>query len=553
MKPEAIDRDASFAVRLAYPNTASVGASYLGFHKIFAAFSAVCQCEAAFMPDNGGAGTLNLARCDLAAFSFTFEMDVLNLLRMLKENNIPLMAAERNDRHPLVCAGGIVPTMNPEPFAAFFDFFVLGEGELAIPALVGKLSASRHGSREQRLRDIADIEGVYIPSLYEVEENSDGSIKTRCPLDDAPERVKRLYDPDFGRTGSAQLAGLEGSIFRDSHLIETGKGCGQGCRFCASGFVYRPVRHVDKERLFAQIDEGLAPGGLARKERIGLIGSAICEHPEIGAVYDHILKKGGGINVSSLRVEYLSAETLARLAAGGLKTMTIAPEAGSERLRRAVNKRMTDDDVLGAVRLAADAGILNVKCYFLIGLPGERDEDIAALASLAKRIRDELLAGSKRHGRAGKITVGVNPFVPKPQTPFQWEPVAPLAELKEKSAQLKKALLRESNMELKIEGGKNAAAQGLLSVGGRSVSTLIMRAFEEGGWTAALKTPAAKSAYARRKEFGEALPWDFIDSGVTKKYLQAEAGKAANEKTTPPCPPEHAGCKRCGEFLGNCC
>ncbi len=548
MKPQAIARDESFAVRLVYPNTAAVGASYLGFHKILAAFDAVCRCDAAFMPDEGSTGPLNIARCDLAAFSFTFEMDVLNLLRMLKENNIPLMAAERNDRHPLVCAGGIVPTMNPEPFAAFFDFFVLGEGELAIPALVEKLSASRHQPREDRLRDIASIEGVYIPSLYVVEDNHDGFIKSRRALGGAPERVKRLYDPGFGRTGSAQLAGLEGSIFKDSHLIETGKGCGQGCRFCASGFVYRPVRHVDKERLFAQIDEGLA-----RKERIGLIGSAICEHPEIGAVYDHILKKGGGINVSSLRVEYLSADTLAKLAAGGLKTMTIAPEAGSDRLRRAVNKRMTDEDVLGAVRLAADVGILNVKCYFLIGLPGERDEDIAALAALAKRIRDELLAGSKRHGRAGKITVGVNPFVPKPQTPFQWEPVAPLAALKEKSAKLKKALSRESNMELKIEGGKNAAVQGLLSVGGRSVSALIFRAFEEGGWTAALKSPAAKSVYARRKEFGEALPWDFIDSGVARKYLQAEAEKAPSEKTTPPCPPEHAGCKRCGEFTGNCC
>ncbi len=548
MKPQEIGRDVSFSVRLAYPNTAAVGASYLGFHKILAAFDAVCRCEAAFMPEEGSAGTLNLARCDLAAFSFTFEMDALNLLRMLKENNIPLRAEQRNERHPLVCAGGIVPTMNPEPFAPFFDFFVLGEGELAIPSLVEKLSASRRLPRAQRLRDIASIEGVYVPSLYAVEENSDAAIKIRRPLDGAPERVKRLYDPGFGRSGSAQLAGLEGSIFRDSHLIETGKGCGQGCRFCASGFVYRPVRHVDKEALFAQIDEGLA-----RKERIGLIGSAICEHPDIGEVYDHILAKGGGINVSSLRVEYLSAGTLAKLAAGGLKTMTIAPEAGSERLRRAVNKRMTDDDVLGAVRLAADAGILNVKCYFLIGLPGERDEDIAALAALVKKIRDELVSGSKRHGRAGKITIGVNPFVPKPQTPFQWEPVAPLAELKEKSEKLKKALQGESNMELKIEGGKNAAVQGLLSVGGRSVSAFILRAFEEGGWAAALKSPAAKAVYARRKDLSEILPWDFIDSHVAKKYLQAEAEKAASEKTTPPCPPEHAGCKRCGAFLGNCC
>ncbi len=548
MKPQTIDRDTSFSVRLIYPNTAAVGASYLGFHKILAAFDAVCRCETAFMPEEGSAGALNLSRCDLAAFSFTFEMDVLNLLRMLKENNIPLKAGERTERHPLVCTGGIVATMNPEPFAAFFDFFVLGEGELAIPPLVQKLSASRHQPRAERLRDIASIGGIYVPSLYEVEETGDGPVKSRRALDGAPERVKRLYDPGFGRTGSAQLPGLEGSIFRDSHLIETGKGCGQGCRFCASGFVYRPVRHVDKEALFAQIDEGLA-----RKERIGLIGSAICEHPEIGAVYDHILEKGGGINVSSLRVEYLSAGTLAKLAAGGLKTMTIAPEAGSERLRRAVNKRMTDDDVLGAVRLAADAGILNVKCYFLIGLPGERDEDIDALAALAKKIRDELLAGSRRHGRAGKITIGVNPFVPKPQTPFQWAAVAPLGEIKEKSARLKKALQGESNLELKIEGGKNAAVQGLLSVGGRHATPLILRAFEEEGWTAVLKTPAAKNVYARRKGFDEILPWDFIDSGVARTYLQAEAEKAAIERTTPPCPPEHAGCKRCGAFLGNCC
>ncbi len=553
MKPEtrasggpAEGGNASFATALIYPNSAAVGASYLGFHKIYGAFEALCRVDACFMPSEGTSAGLGLGEYHLAAFSLTFEMDILNLLRMLKENGIPLLSAQRDERHPLVCAGGIVPTMNPEPFAPFFDFLVLGEGELALPQLVATLAATSDKPRAERLRAIAQIAGVYVPALYDVAEDENGAVAERV-AHGAPERVKRLYDPGFGRKGSEQILELDPGVFRGAHLLETGKGCGQGCRFCASGFLYRPVRHVDKDVLLGQIDRALA-----HKERIGLIGSAICEYPAINEVYDHILKKGGGINVSSLRVEYVTAETLAALAAGGMKTITIAPEAGSERLRNAVNKQMADADILDTVRIAAGAGILNVKCYFLIGLPGERDEDIDALVQLARKIRDELVQGSKQHGRAGKVTVGINPFVPKAQTPFQWEPVAPLPELKKKGARLQKALGRESNMELRIESGRNAALQGLLSAGGRRVAPLILQAFDEGGWNNVLKSPAAKAVYGRARNFGETLPWDFIDSGYAKAYLMKEAEKARQEKTTPPCPPEHAGCRRCGDFKGNC-
>lgn len=541
-------RDATFSVCLAYPNTREVAAGYLGFHKIFSAFDACCRCVPAFLTEEGTIdGPRNIRGVGLIAFSVTFEMDFANILSMLEAWGIPLKSADRNERHPLVVMGGIVPTMNPEPLAEFADFFVLGEGEMTLGEWVGRLSAAGRSPRAERLSVIKDVAGVYVPSLYEIQYGPDGGIASRRALDGAPARVGRLYDPGFGTKGSAETEVFGESVFKDSRLIETGKGCGQGCRFCAAGFVYRPVRHVSLDLLERQADEGLAAKG-----RIALIGSAICEHPRIAELYRHILQKGGGLTVSSLRVEFLTGETLGLLAQGGLKTMTIAPEAGSFRLRGIVNKPITDDDVLNAVSMGAEAGILNVKCYFLIGLPGEEEGDVEALIALSKKIRDALLAGSKKRGRAGKITIGINPFVPKAQTPFQWEPVAPLDELKAKVLAVKRGLAREANIELRAESPKNAAAQGVLSMGGRGAADMLLRARAEKGWTALLRTDAAKRVYARRKGYAEVLPWDFIDGGVSREYLEKEHARALKGKTTPPCPPEKAGCRRCGDFSGNC-
>lgn len=552
MPQKAKEREFRLSVCLVYPNTQKVGASYLGFHKIYSALSEVCDCDTAFLPEGGGKlrsqnQNRELGSFDLLAFSLTFETDILNVLEILKRAGVPLEREERDDDQPLVCAGGIAPTLNPEPFADFFDFMVIGEGELTLREWVEKLAESGGKRRMERLESLAGTAGVYVPSLYEEELAETGRIISRKTLGSGPAVVKRLYDVSFAKKGSAQVMDME-TVFGDSWLLETGKGCGQGCRFCAAGFIYRPTRHVDLERLVEQISDGLA-----RKKRIGLIGSAICEHPDIKKVYAEILRQGGGINVSSLRIGYVDSEMLRQLVRGGLHTMTIAPEAGTERLRRSVNKNVADAEILGTVGEAVTAGMRNVKMYFLVGLPGEEDGDVTAIVTLVKKLRDEFVKKSKPLGRAGKITVAVNPFVPKPQTPFQWEPFAAQKDLKRKMAEVKKGLSREANVELKLESGKGAAVQALMSLGNRTAGRGAVRAFTDGDWKNALREAGLASASLAGRDKNEILPWDFIDSGVTKEYLWKERERAFAGKVTPPCPPGLSGCERCGKFLGNCC
>jgi radical SAM superfamily enzyme YgiQ (UPF0313 family) len=539
------------SVCLVYPNLQKLGLSYLGFHKIYSALNAICDCDIAFLTEEGGKPRSNfqnkpLGNFDLLAFSITFETDILNLFSILTAAGVPLEQDRREHTHPLVCAGGIAPTLNPEPFAIFLDFMVIGEGELTLEQWVKKLADNRALDRAERLAEIAAVDGVYVPSLYEVEIGERQKIISRRPLGAAPEKVNRLYDRAFAKSGSAQVFDEE-TVFKDSWLIETGKGCGQGCRFCAAGFIYRPVRHVGLEKLSAQIDEGLK-----LRKRVGLIGSAICEHPRIKDVYSKIIEKGGGVNVSSLRVGYVDEDMLKLLVKGGLHTMTIAPEAGSERLRRAVNKDVSDDEIVTTVGTAVSAGMANIKLYFLIGLPGEQADDVTAIVGLVKRLRDELLNKSKQHGRAGKIMAAINPFVPKAQTPFQWESLAPQKELKNKMAEIRSGLARESNVELKLESAKHAAPQALLSVGNRNAGKIALEAFRDGNWKIVQKRYSNFNAFFHGGGMDEILPWDFIDSGVTKEYLWKEREKSYQGKTTAPCLPEMAGCKRCGEFEGNC-
>ena len=545
------------AVCLVYPNRSRVGVSNLGFQKIYAAINSheSAFCDVAFLPDSGSAPfsmerEMPLDGFDVLAFSVTFEMDAPNLLEIVKGAGLPLERRNRTDSNPLVCAGGVAVTLNPEPLSDFIDFFVIGEGEDDVGLWLDRLAMSRGRPRSERLADISTLRGVYVPSLYEVRYNEESLPVERIAKESAPEVVARLYKSDYEKSGMAQCMEPMDSVFKESFLIETGKGCGQGCRFCAAGFIYRPVRHVAIEVLKEQ-----AARGLTESKRLGLVGSAISEHPQIEELYDYILSLGGKIAVSSLRVGHVNAKTFERLAKGGCRTVTIAPEAGSSRLRRVVNKDIADDEIVNCAATAAAAGILNIKLYFLIGLPEERDEDIVAIAVLVKKIRDGFVTASKAHGRAGKITVGVNPFVPKPNTPFQWARFAPIGELKMKSKLLKSLLGGEPNVNLKIESAKNAAVQALLSLGSRRVGGMLADVVNEKNpksWSAILRLPEAKQVYAREKGKDELLPWDFIDSIVGKEHLWAEYERAKSAKITPPCPPPLAGCKRCGTFDGNC-
>ncbi len=538
-------------VCLVYPNKREIGLSNLGFHKIYRSLTtAGAKSDIAFLPDGDGKLLSEntkqpLNSFDLIAFSVTFEMDELNLLKILKRSSIPLLAKERGDRMPIVAAGGVAVTLNPEVLSRFIDFFVLGEGELAIDEIVSTLSKNK--SKDESLEQLALVDGVYVPSLYKTEYGEKGELLSRTAIRGAREKVKRLINLDYHKSGMAQVEGMEGSAFGGSYLVEAGKGCGQGCRFCATGFIYRPVRHVDARLLKKQTDKAIEDG-----RRIGLVGSAICEHPDIDSVLQHIVGKGGSVTVSSLRIGLVNSGTFERLAKGGCKTVTIAPEAGSAKLRRSINKWMEDDEILQTVSNAVSAGILNVKTYFLVGLPGEREEDVQAIVELVKKMREVFIEGSKPFGRVGTITVGANPFIPKPSTPFQWEPMAPMPELKKKLAHLKKEFGKMSNVECKPESVRLSAAQALLSVGSADVGSMLLEAFNGKSWNEIIKREPAKNFFARKKGKEEILPWDFIDSSVERDFLWREYERSMEGKTSPACPPQGSGCRKCGVFTGVC-
>ncbi len=568
-KPQNIKKGArETAVCLIYPNSPEVGFSNLGFHKIYSAISGAGNdggndaggviglgpsvFDIAFLPERGQRAVsynnkIPLGSFGILAFSITFEMDIFNVLEILKRCNVPLEKKKRKENHPLVCAGGVAATLNPEPFADFFDFFVIGEGEGNIDKWLGKLFDGKNKNRNEKLKAIAGIDGIYVPSFYDFSFEADGKVEGITPKTGAPEKVKRLYNPQISKDGSCQSIVSGKGVFGDTFLILTGKGCGQGCRFCAAGFVYRPVRHINTDILKRQIDEGLSMG-----RRIGLIGSAISEHPQADELFEYVVSRGGRLGVSSLRIGKATKNTFDLLARGGLKTLTIAPETGTQRLRTVINKNVTDGEILETVGMAAEAGILNIKLYFLIGLPGETDEDISAISGLIKKIRKAFIDKSKKHRRLGKLTVGINPFVPKPQTPFQWSRFADVKDLKRKSRLIRKGLAGLGNVALKIESPQNAAVQALLSLGSRQVGKAILQSYNDGNYKSVLKTEGAAFYYGREKEFLEILPWDFIDSGVTKKYLWKEHLRSRKGKVTPPCPPAKSGCRQCGVFEGAC-
>lgn len=542
------------AVCLVYPNSSRVGRGNLGFQKIFSAINShgAAYCDIAFLSESPVSPRsverdIALKGFDVLAFSVTFEMDELNVLKILKTAGVPITRGERKDGDPIVCAGGVAVTLNPEPMSDFIDFFVIGDGEDDVGSWLSILEESRGHTRRERLAELAALDGIYVPSLYDVRFNDDGTTAERVAKNGAPERVTRLYKRDYPASGMMECIDPEDSVFKESFLIETGKGCGQGCRFCAAGFIYRPVRHVKKEVVKRQIAYGLT-----ERKKIGLVGSAISEHPDIDEIYDAILERGGGISVSSLRVEYADRATFRRLDKGGARSVSIAPEAGSERLRRIVNKDISDDEIVDCVTTAAEEGILNVKLYFLIGLPEETPDDVTAIATLVKKIRDGFVSASRVHGRAGRINVSVNPFVPKPNTPFQWARFAEMNELKKKIKLLKQMLIGEPNIVFKAHSVKNGAVQALLSLGSRRVGSMILNVFNGKSWNSVLRMPEAKIVYARVREKSETLPWDFIDSIVERSYLWREYEKAKSGKITPPCPTRETGCKRCGVFEGNC-
>lgn len=549
-------RGAEIEIVLAYPNTYRIGMSNLGVHQIYAVLNerADTACERVFLPDEEDREVYEKSNMqlfaleskrpvkdfDILAFSVSFEQDYLNVLEMLRLAGIPLFRNARTEEHPLVMLGGICSFFNPEPLADFIDVVLVGEGEEVAGEFLEAFRAGRRQTRSEFLRTVSRTPGVYVPGLYDITYHDDGTIRERALLDAAaPVKIVKRTVGSINTKPAATVIRTADTEFSNMYLAEITRGCGRHCRFCMAGYIYLPPRNLDLGAAKDQAAKADASCG-----KIGLVGAAISDYPDIGDLCAAI---EGSLSVSSLRADSVSEALIARLAKSGHKTIAIAPEAGSDRLRKVINKGITGEDVLRAADLVFGSGIPNLKLYFIIGLPTETEEDVDAIIDLAGEVRRVQLVHARPLGRIGRITLSVNSFVPKPFTPFQWEPMEPVQSLNRKIRRLDKAVKAIGNMNIIHDLPKWEYIQAVLSRGDRRVGKLLAAVHEGGGdWKKAARETGMNTDFyaARRRPFDEALPWDFIDIGVRKDYLRAEFERSREGKFTPPC--RVGSCKTCG-------
>jgi len=548
-----VARSGSFRIALCYPNLYFVGMSNLGFQGVYQllnAYPEVC-CERGFLPDD--VDKLDLERSgqplvsfesghdlrgfDVVAFSVSFENDYLHVLQMLRLAGIPLRAAERGPRDPLVLLGGAALFLNPEPLAPFADVIAVGEGEALVPKLMQALLGAT--DRRQALDALREKDGFYIPSRYQVRYHADGTLAAH----DGPGPVLR-------QRGVPGSMALPQSAILTPHtemsmkfLVEISRGCPCMCRFCWAGYNYLPVRGFSRQQIVARAREVRA-----LTNKIGLVSTAVCDHPEIDAIVDDLAALGYEVSVASLRLDDLTPQFVFKLADTGVQGLTLAPECGSDRMRRILNKQFTNDEILEKAGWIFENGIQNLKLYYMVGLPWEEHADVEAIVSLTERIRDRMLEVGRKRGRVGRIHPSVNPFVPKPGTPYQWLPMEDPKETDRKLQFLRKAFARMPNVDAILKSARTGVTQSILALADRRVAAALEHAcLNRVDLKRAMKAVGLDPGFYLFRGRGreEMLPWDIVDNGVSKAYYLRELDKSLAEKLSPHCP-EVQGCIRCG-------
>jgi radical SAM superfamily enzyme YgiQ (UPF0313 family) len=523
-------------VCLVYPNSYRTAMSNLGFQVVYGLLNSRQDtvCERAFLPDpedlreytKTGTPLLSLESqrplndFTVIAFSVSFESDYLHIPRLFRLAGIPPFAAERDDSRPLVMAGGAALFINPEPVAEFMDLVCVGEAEVILPRLLPLLQETG-ADRNDLLERASLLPGLYVPALYEVGYSGErvDSIKG---LRSAPFPVQRGWAKNLDPYPTSSVIYTPHTEFSDMRLIELSRGCPRGCRFCAAGFIYRPYRQRSLDAIKREVDRGLA-----EHRRMGLVAAAVSDFREIGELCRYIAGRGGAVSVSSLRLDGLDENLIALLKASGHKTVALAPDGGSQRLRDLIGKNLTREQILAASESLIKGGILNLKLYFIIGLPTEEMSDLDEMVTLIRDIRERIGNAAREKGRIGEVILSVNPFIPKPFTPFQWCAMEEAKPLDRKIGYLRKATASLSNVRMIVENPKEAYLQALLSRGDRRLARLLVEAEASGNWRKAAKGLGIDTDRLVYREIpvDETLPWEIIESG-DRDLLMREYRKA---------------------------
>ena len=550
-----INPHAGQKVAIVYPNTYFVGMSNLGLHIIYEEINLRNDsvCERIFLPEKKELEAYDKTKTplmsvetqrpmhqfDVVAFDVTFEMDYFHIPLMLRHGRVPIMGKDRTEFDPIVIAGGPCATFNPEPFADFIDAFIIGEGEGIVSRVLDVIRDGQMDGLDRHtiLRQLADVPGVYVPSLYVPIYSEDGDFKGYDIADGVPKTIKRHFE--MLTSGGETVVATNYTEFGAMYIIEVARGCGRHCRFCMAGYCFRVPRVRPLEILKEGVDRAEKLG-----KKVGLMGAAISDYPEVDELVTYIRSKDMRYSCASLRADSLTQAVVDGLADSGQKTITIAPETGSERLRRVINKGISEEHLKNAATLSAKSGIQHMRLYIMIGLPTETDEDIEAIVGLAERTQ----AHMAEVGCKGRLTLSINPFIPKPFTPFQWMAMDNQKTVEKKLQYIKKALQKNRRIEVLVESPKEAYIQGVLARGDRRLGAVLAAcAADRGSKSFKSEMKAAgldmDDMNYRERSFDEFLPWSHLDMGMDEGYLEMEWKRSVDEAYTPPCV---QGCKRCG-------